>query len=99
MWHEITGPLKRYAGSSGTVTLPRGAKVISISAHATSAGTLAMNDGVGGTITIPIPANTWFVYDPKHLGYVANAAFGANLNLVFASTDSYFVEVQCKDGF
>lgn len=98
MWHEISGPVKRYAGASGTVTLPKGAQILTISAHCTSAGTVAWDDGVGGTITVPVPAGTWFVYDPKHLACVAGTPSGA-LTVVFTTTDSYFVEVQCKDGF
>jgi hypothetical protein len=98
MWNEIVGDVRRAAGASGTVTLPKGAHVIAITAHCTSAGTLAMWDGIttGGTVTIPIPASSWFVYDPKHLSTTVNAA--TNYSLVFTTTDSYFVEYVVPSG-
>jgi len=96
MWSEIVGNVKRFAGASGTVTIPKGGHVIAINAHCTSAGTVAFWDGVGGTVTIPVPASTWWIYDPKHLGTTANAATG--YDIVFTTTDSYFVEVVLPSG-
>jgi hypothetical protein len=96
MWSEIVGNVKRFAGSSGTVTIPAGGHVINITAHCTSAGTVAFWDGVGGTVTVPVPASTWFVYDPKHLSTTANALAGNSI--VFTTTDSYLVEVVLPSG-
>lgn len=98
MWHEITGPVKRFAGASGTVTLPAGAQILSFIAHATSAGSVTFPDGIGGTVTLPVPAGTWAAYDPKHLACAMGAAAGLD-TVVFTSTDSYLLEVQSKQGF
>ena len=88
MWNTINGPIKRIAGAAGTITLSNGGKILSIIAHATSAGTVAFPDGMGGTLSIPVPAGTWFAYDPKHLG----CAIKAGGTIVFTSTDSFLVE-------
>jgi len=90
MWEEI-GPTKRFAGASGTVTIPDGAIVIFATAHCTTAGTMAMSDGQGGTVTIPIPAASGFAYDPKHKGGPRGGS--GVTTIVFTGTDAYFVEV------
>lgn len=101
MWKELRGSIKRWAGSSGNVDLPAGAAVIYITAHATSAGSVTLWDQVGGAVTVPIPANTWFVYDPKHQSSVANTAGSTTSTnrITFTSTDSYFVEAVSPTGF
>lgn len=100
MWSEIVGNVKRFAGASGTVAIPAGGHVIGITAHCTSAGTVAIWDGAGGVVTIPVPASTWFVYDPKHLNTTANGSTSAadQRQIVFTTTDSYFVEVVLPSG-
>ena len=91
MWNEINGNVLRYAGAAATVTINNGGKLLQIVAHATSAGTVQFTDGTkSGTITVPIPAGTWFVYDPKHKGCVIPAGG----TIVFSSTDSYLVEIE-----
>lgn len=101
MWKELTGNIKRFAGASGNVDLPAGAAIIGLSAHATSAGSVTFWDQQGGAITVPIPANTWFVYDPKHQSSVANTAGSTTSTnrITFTSTDSYFVEAASPTGF
>lgn len=98
MWKELPGTVKRFAGSSGTVAIPRGASVIGFTAHCTSAGSITFWDGVGGTVTIPVPANTWFVYDPKHTNAIANSTTAAQKQITFTTTDSYFVEIHAPNG-
>lgn len=89
MWIDLNGPIKRVAGASGAPTFANGCKILSIVAHATSAGTVAFPSGIGsGTITVPVPAGTWYVYDPKHLGCIIPAGG----TITFSSTDSYVVE-------
>ena len=90
MWGDIKTPIKRVAGASGTVAIPVGAKILSMTVHATTAGTVAMWDQVGGTCTIPIPAATWWIYQPLHLN--ATATNTGNSSIVFTGTDSYFIE-------
>ncbi len=88
MWNELGTPPKRIAGASGTVTFPNGAKITHIWAHATSASTVAMPDGQGGTATLPIPASTVWQYDAMHLGFIIKAGG----TIVFSSTDGFLVE-------
>jgi len=90
MWDEIRGQVKRWAGASGTVTLPPNAIIISIIAHASAGGaSCAFNDGAGGTATVPVPNGAWFAYDPKHKNNAVNATSNT---IVFTATDSYLVE-------
>ena len=101
MWHDSPrGQTIRYAGASGTVTVSPGGHVLSIYAHATSAGSITMwnGDQAGGTITIPIPANTTFRYDPKHLNCTAQKDSG-DTSITFATTDQYLVEVSYPTGY
>ena len=89
MWGDIKTPIKRVAGASGPVAIPVGAKILSMTVHATTAGTVAMWDQIGGVATIPIPAATWWIYQPLHLNCSANV--GNNV-ITFTGTDSYFIE-------
>ena len=100
MWKEIVGNVKRFAGASGTVTIPAGGHVIAISAHCTSAGTVTIWDGAGSTVVIPVPASTWWVYDPKHLSTTSQGpnAVATQQQIVFTTTDSYLVEVVLPSG-
>ncbi len=100
MWKEIVGNVKRFAGTSGTLTIPAGGHVIGISAHCTSAGSMTIWDGAGGSVTVTIPAASWFVYDPKHLSTTSQGpnASAAQQQITFTTTDSYFVEVVIPSG-
>lgn len=101
MWQDVRSQTVRYAGVSGTVTISPGGHVLSITAHATSAGSITFWDGkgTGGTISIPIPAGAdWFRYDPKHLNATADTK-GGDASITFNTTDSYLVEVAYPTGF
>lgn len=82
---ETTNPLRGtssyFAGTSGTVAIPAGARVVSIAAHATSASSVTIFGGA----SIPIPAGNGF--SDGYSGFV-----GAG-NIVFTGTDSYYVVV------
>lgn len=70
-----------YGGTSGTITVGAGQRVLSISCHSTIGGSLTINGGA----TIPVPANVGFAINPR-----------GNLvapTIVYSSTDSYFIEV------
>jgi hypothetical protein len=70
-----------YAGTSGTVVVSSGQRVLSIVAHATLASTITINGGA----TITLPTNTAFAVEP--LGNVVAPT------IIFTNTDSYFIEV------
>ena len=97
MWQDIATPIKRYAGASGTLTVPVGAKVLAMTVHATTAGSVTFWDQVGGTVTVPIPANTWWIYSPLHLNTTATNT--GNQTITFTGTDSYFAEITSGVGF
>lgn len=99
MWQEVRGQTIRYAGASGTVTVSPGGHVLSIRAHATSVASINMwnGDQQGGVITIPVPAGTYFVYDPKHLNMTAQNT-ARDTEIIFASTDQFLVEVSYPNG-
>ncbi|MGZ6836768.1 MAG: hypothetical protein ACXVGE_13010 [Blastococcus sp.] len=77
---DVNGTWGYKAGASGTPALPAGARVQSIVAHATTAGSLTINGGD----SIPVPANVGFTAAPQ----------GALVapTIAFTGTDSYFVE-------
>lgn len=68
-------------GTSGTVTVEAGKRVLSISCHSTNGGTLQIN---GGDI-IPVPANVGFAINP--LGNLVAPT------IIYTGTDSYFIEM------
>lgn len=76
-----TGTWAYYSGTSGTVTVSDGQRVIGIGCHSTSEGSFTIN---GGT-SIPVPANVGISIEPK--GNIVAPT------IVFSGTDSYFVEV------
>jgi hypothetical protein len=96
MWREITANVRRYAGASGTVSLPAGAQILSIVAHSPSGGTVTMPDGAGGTATIIVPAGEWWAYDPKHL---CSPSSSGPYTISFVGTDSYVVEAVSSVGW
>lgn len=94
MWLELTGQTKRFAGASGTVTVPKGCVIIEATAHSSSAGaTMTLPDGSGGEVTVPIES-TQFGYAPKH----ALCKVDADYDIVFTGTDGYFVEIYFDRG-
>lgn len=70
-----------YGGSVGTVVVGASQRVLSISCHSTTGGTLQINGGA----VIPIPANVGFAMNP--LGNLTAPT------VVYTGTDSYFIEV------
>jgi len=86
MWHELIGTPGYTAGSAGTVTVPAGAVVTHIIAHASAGGaTVTVFDGaaipvINGAppMLIPFLSDSW----------QANSASAA---IVFTGTDSYAV--------
>lgn len=75
------GTWSYYAGTSGTVVVTAGQRVIGIGTHSTGSGTLTINGGP----SVPIPAGISINIEP--LGNVVAPT------LVFTGTDSYFIEV------
>jgi hypothetical protein len=75
------GTWSYYAGSSGTVVVSAGQRVIGIGVHATTAGSFTINGGA----SIPIPANVGISIEP--LGNIIAPT------IIFTGTDSYMVEV------
>ena len=75
------GTWSYYSGTSGTVSVTAGQRILSISCHATIAGTTTINGGA----SIPIPANVGFSINMTGI-LVAPT-------VVFTNTDSYFIEV------
>jgi hypothetical protein len=87
MWNELVGTYVKTGGTAGTVTLPSGASVVSIT---------AVDTGGGGTIvlfgtTIVLTAAVPFQIRMNHRLCTA-ASSGAGADIVFTGTDSYFVE-------
>lgn len=70
-----------YSGTSGTIVVGVGQRVLSISCHSTLGGSLTINGGA----TIPVPANVGFAINP--LGNLVAPI------IVYSGTDSYFIEV------
>ncbi len=84
----IVGPTKRMGGTSGTITLANGGKILHIWCHCTSAGSVAFPDGMGGTCTVTIPASTVFQLDAMHLAMAVKAGG----TVVFTTTDGFYLE-------
>ena len=79
--YPYQGTTTYFGGSSGTVAIPSGARVVSLSAHALTPGTITIFGGQ----SIPVPAANGFAtgFD----GFVGPG------NIVFTGTDSYYVAV------
>lgn len=74
------GTWSYYGGISGTITVAAGQRVLSISCHSSSGGSLTINSGM----SIPVPANVGFAINP--LGNLIAPT------IVYTGTDSYFIE-------
>ena len=92
-WHDLKGSIRTAAGSSGTVTLSSGSRVLQVYAVASGAGgAVAIPDGSGSAVaTIPLVANVPLHLEEHHASRVLQGT-GAQLQIVFTSTASYFVE-------
>ena len=89
MWRELVGPFAYAAGANGTVTVPSSAIVTKIIVHA-SAGSATVT--IFGGTAIPIingapPTQFNFMHDCCQPQGGSAAA-----QIVFANTDSYYVE-------
>ena len=91
MWTGLIGAPVYAAGTSGTVTLPVGASIISIRAHSTAGGTVT----IFGGDAIPIVATFDLDLQFNHRLWVLKS--GAQ-TVVFTTTTSYFIEY-VKSGF
>lgn len=94
MWLDLNAVTKRFAGASGTVTVPKGCSIIHVAAHSSAAATVTLPDGIGGEVTVPIPT-TGFFFSPQHLLCVVQ---DADYDIVFTDTDGYFVEIYGSRG-
>jgi len=87
MWHDLLGEPGYLSGSAGTATVPAGAVVLIISAHASSNGAQFTLFGGAAVPVINGAAPVFFYF--YHTLYKADTA-GSNA-IVFTSTDHYFV--------
>jgi len=90
MYNDLIGTWGYAAGVTGTVTIPKGARVLQIIVHATSAGTMTIFGGA----SIPIIAGEVSTFRFLHglLTSGNNTTTSGSQNIVLASTDQYFVE-------
>ena len=77
---EVLGTLDYCAGVNGTETLTTGKRVLGITAHATTAGSMTINGGD----SIAIPANSGVSFTPQ--GNLVDPT------VIFTGTDSYIIE-------
>lgn len=88
MWQHLCGTAAYKAGTSGTVTLPSGAILIAIVAHASTGGATV---SIFGGDNIPIVNGAPpFVLDFKHTLFQASGSSTA-AQIVMTSTDSYMI--------
>lgn len=86
-WHSLTGTFGDASGTAGTVTLPAGAIVLLVSAHA-SAGSATLQILGGATVPVINGAAT-IIYEFGHTLVRANRA---SSTIVFTNTDHYYVQ-------
>lgn len=96
MYYELSGQVVSVTGTSGTPTIPSGARIIEIQAlPGSGGGSVVMPDGAGGTISVTLPdGSNGFVYKPFH----ANRKTTAANQIVFSGTSTYFVEYNLPSG-
>lgn len=86
MWRELVGTWVQAAGSSGTVTLPKGGILLQIVAVDTGGGgSVAIFGGTAIPLTAAVPLSLRF-------NHTLAQAPTADQTVVFTGTDSYFVE-------
>lgn len=91
--------VKLFAGTAGTPTIPAGAIIRRIVVVGAGGATVAMPDGSGGTVTIPVPAAyPHIVFDDGELVATTPMIRSAGSDVVFTSTTSYVVEVYIPSG-
>lgn len=85
----IQGTWRYAAGTSGTVTLPKGATVKQIVAHASAGGA---SFTIFNGSSIPVPSGATITLRQIHDQAGAGQTPGGDLTIVFTGTDMYFVE-------
>lgn len=85
----MQGSFAYQAGTSGTVTVPRGATIKAIYAHSTAGGTITIFGGPAITVVAATGIALRFVHD--NLVSAATQNNGSRA-IVFTGTDSYYVE-------
>lgn len=86
MWNDLVGTWAYASGSSGTVTVPVGARIVQVMSHSTAGGTITM---FGGS-SIPVVAGVGFSMYFMHS--LNTSQKSPNNTIVFTSTDIYYVE-------
>lgn len=87
-WQQIVGTPGYATGAAGTATVPAGAVVHIISAHASSASATVAIFG-GAAIPVPSAGTQYLLLQFNHTLFQANAQNGGQI--VFTNTDHYFV--------
>jgi hypothetical protein len=90
VYRELVGTWGYSAGTAGTVTVPAGAIVLQIIVHATSAASMTIFGGA--SITIIAGEDNAFRFLHGLLQSQNNSTTSGSQNIVFTSTDKYFVE-------
>lgn len=91
MWNELmrTSGSAYHAGTSGTVTIPKGAVVIRIIAHSASTGSLTI---FGGDSIPVLTSGLNIAFQHQLWRSFNNSTTSGSQDLVFTTTDMYFVE-------
>ena len=95
MYTGIRGTWKQKTGTSGTATIPPGARLLSIMCHTSNVAGGTVNIFGGGNIpVVPDPTTSWMVIKFLHGLATAgnNSATAGSQDIVFSTTDSYWVE-------
>jgi hypothetical protein len=91
MWHELYGPYAYLAGASGTVTVPSSAIVTKIIVHSSAGGSMTIFGGASITLPAATAAGPPWVFDFMH-DNVRPHGSGASAQIVFTTTESYYIE-------
>lgn len=83
--NSLVGQWSYLSGTSGTIEVPEGYRVVGLVCHVPTSGDGALVMGDTGS-TIPLPAGTQFSVSP-------NGQIAGPFEITFTGTDSYFVEL------
>ena len=92
-WQGVARVVARRSGTAATETFTKGSAILKINV---AGGSVTMPDGKGGTITLTVPVN-WNYQADSQLDFVMQGS-GAQLQLVFSGSTSYFVEYAVPAG-
>ena len=92
-WQGIPRVVARRAGTAATETFKTGSVILKINV---AGGTVTMPDGKGGLITLTVPVN-WNYQADGQLDFTLQGS-GAQLQLAFSGSTSYFVEYAVPAG-